>query len=95
MVGAFWGQLEIDEPTRICNVNTSGVLIDSSVPAALDSDQTLQVTVDGQRVSVDARVRHVRPVPDAMGTMRYFIGLEFVSPPGPVLQSIEQLSENS
>jgi PilZ domain len=94
VVGAFWGQLELDEQTRICNVNTTGVLIDSSVPAALDSEQTIRVIVEGQRVSVDARVRHVRPIADSFGIMRYFIGLEFVSPPEPVLQSIEQLSEN-
>lgn len=90
VVGALWGQLELEEQTRIRDVSTTGVLIDSSVPAALDSDQTVRVIIDGQPVSVGARVRHVRSE-EAIGGPRYLIGLEFVSPPTSVLQSIELL----
>ncbi len=93
VVGEFWGQLELDEHTRIRNVNRTGVLVDSSVPAALGSAQTLRVAVDGQPLTVNACVRHVRPAGTETGVPRYFIGMEFVSAPDPVLQSIEALSE--
>lgn len=91
VVGALWGLLELTETARICNVSNSGALIDSPLPAALDSTQTVRVIVEGQAVALDARVRHIRRTSVENGTPRYLIGLEFVSPPESVIQSIEQL----
>jgi hypothetical protein len=47
--------------------------------------------VDGQSVTVDARVRHVRQQSYDSAGPRYAIGLELIEPPMSVLQSIEQL----
>jgi hypothetical protein len=91
----LWGQLELDEQTRVRNVSTTGLLIDSSVAAALDAEQMVRVIVDGQPVVVETRVRHVRLVSEGAGAPRYLMGLEFVSPPISVLQTIEQLGAAS
>jgi hypothetical protein len=99
VVGALWGLLELTESARIRNVSSTGALIDSPLPAALESTQTVRVLVDGEPVSLDARVRHVRRIEvDSResgdgGGPRYLIGMEFLSPPESVLQSIEQLGD--
>ena len=92
VLGAMWGVLELSEPARIGNVSLTGALVDSPVPAALDSTQVLHLLVDGQDVKVDAHVRHVRAVPAGKFEERYLIGLEFSSPPTTVIQAIEQLA---
>jgi len=43
-------------------------------------------------VALDARVRHIRRINAETGAPRYLLGLEFMSPPESVLQSIEQLA---
>ena len=94
VVGALWGVLELTETARIRNVSNTGALIDSPLPVALESTQTVRVIVNGEPVAVDASVRHVRRIePDSAepGAPRYLIGLEFLSPPESVLQTIEQL----
>jgi hypothetical protein len=93
VVGALWGQLELHTEARLCNVSVSGALLESPVPAALDSTQTVQVSVDGEPVAVAGRVRHVTAVSKDR-TQLYLIGLEFVSLPTSVLQSIEQFDGN-
>lgn len=90
VVGALWGQLELTDSARVCNVSTSGALIDSPRPAALDASQEVRLVVDGHEVAVAAHVRHVNPL-DAAGASRYLIGVEFDSPPLSVVQSIEEL----
>jgi hypothetical protein len=92
VVGALWGLLELTETARICNVSNTGALIDSPLSAALDSTQMVRVIVEGQTVALEARVRHIRRTHVEAGTPRYLIGLEFLSPPESVVQSIEQLS---
>jgi hypothetical protein len=91
VIGVLWGVLELHEEARLRNVSTTGVLLDSPVPMALDSAQTIRLAVDGQGVAVEARVRHVHQTEDATEP-RYVIGLEFIEPPSSVLQSIELLS---
>ena len=92
VIGTLWGVLELDEEARLRNVSSTGVLLDSPVPMALDSAQTIRLAVDGQGVAVEARVRHVRQQADDAREPRYVVGLEFIEPPSSVLQSIEQLS---
>lgn len=93
VVGALWAQLELHEEARLRNVSISGALLESPVPAALDSTQTVQVSVDGEPVAVEARVRHVTPISRDLAQL-YLIGVEFVSLPTSVLQSIEQFDGN-
>ncbi len=91
VIGSLWGVLELHEEARLRNVSATGVLLDSPVPMALDSTQTIRLAVDGQGVAVEARVRHVRQQTDNSPEARFVIGLEFIEPPLSVLQSIEQL----
>jgi hypothetical protein len=91
VIGALWGVLELCDEARLRNVSATGVLLDSPVPMALDSTQTFELAVEGQGVSVDARVRHVTLDRGNRLEPRYVVGLEFVDPPVPVVQSIEQL----
>ena len=93
VIGMLWGVLELREEARLRNVSATGVLLDSPVAMAVDSSQTIRLMVDGEDVSVETRVRHVRPE-RAGTTPRYVIGLEFIAPPSSVLHSIEQLGSN-
>jgi hypothetical protein len=95
VVGALWGVLELREEAQIRNVSATGALLESSFPAALDAAQTLRLLVDGHGVAVEARVRHVRAEADGRMEPCYAIGVEFVAPPTPVLQAIEQLTGRS
>src|SRR5262245_18733309 len=95
VVGSLWGLLELTESARIHNVSKTGALIDSPVPVALESTQAVRVIVDGEPVAVNAKVRHVRRVEVDSRGPSYLIGLEFMSPPEPVLQSIDHLSSAS
>ena len=91
VVGALWGQLELTDSARVCNVSTSGALLDSPRPAALDASQEVRLVVDGLEVAVAAHVRHVHAVGAATGAPRYRIGVEFDAPPLSVVHTIEEL----
>lgn len=95
VVGALWGQLVVEEEVHVRNVSTTGALVDSPLPAALNAEQTIGLVVDGQSVSVNSRVRHVRDARTGGEGRRYLIGLEFISPPIPILQSVEQLGSGA
>src|SRR5436190_12892569 len=90
VVGALWGVLELTEEARIVNISATGALVGSPVPAALDSTQAIRVGVGGHGVTVEARVRHVRPEPGIGAESHYLIGVEFISPPLSVLRAVEQ-----
>jgi hypothetical protein len=89
VLGALWGVLELPESARILNVSGTGMLIEASSPAVLESVQTIRVLVDGEMVRFDTRVKHVHAA-DRAG--RYVLGLEFESVPTSVLVSIEHLA---
>lgn len=89
VLGALWGVLELPEPARILNVSGTGMLIEASSPAVLESVQSIRVLVDGEMVRFDTRVKHVRAA-DQAG--RYVLGLAFESVPTSVLASIEHLA---
>jgi hypothetical protein len=93
VVGSLWGVLELTEEARVVNISGGGVLLDSPFPCAVDSTQAVQLGIDGQGVTVDARVRYVHPEPGTgREPPRYYIGAEFISPPLSVQQSIELMS---
>jgi hypothetical protein len=92
VVGSLWGTLELSEPASVLNISPSGVLIESPIPAAPDSIQPVVLIVDGEEVTVDTQVRHIRRVVPESDPPHYLIGLEFVSPPARLIQSIEQLT---
>src|SRR5262249_36735740 len=94
VVGSLWGVLELSEDARVLNISTTGALVDSPFPCAVDSTQSVRLDIEGHEVTVHTRVRHVRPEPGSGTEPRYFLGLEFISLPLSVLQSIEQMNAN-
>jgi hypothetical protein len=65
------------------------VLLESPLPFALQSTETLRLLVEGEEVAVDAHVRHLRQVIREGAQPHFLIGLEFVSPPSSLIESIE------
>ena len=84
VVGALWATLELTEPARVVNISKDGALLTSPVAMPPESVQPLHRKLDGQEVTVDARVRHVRRVSGPDEPIRYLVGVEFLSiPPAP------------
>lgn len=90
VVGALWGTLEVTEPARVVEISAGGALILSPVAAAPDAVRVLSLRIDGEAVTLDARVRHLRPVPATDDTPeRYLLGVEFLSVPAALSHSLE------
>ncbi len=79
VVGSLWGTLDVNKRARVVNVSGTGALIASPIPAAVDSTQTVKLTLDGREFTLEAKVRHLRQIvqPGEDGT-QYQIGLEFL-----------------
>jgi hypothetical protein len=82
VVGSLWGTLETDKRARLVNISDTGALIESPLPAVVDSKQTVRFALDGREITMEARVRHMAqiPRPGGVGT-HYHIGLEFLGSP--------------
>ena len=87
VLGSLWGVLELPETATVLDVSTSGLLIEATLCPPLNSVHAVRMLVEGDEVRVDTIVRHCDP--GSGGRIR--IGLEFLTPPGPVLASIEQI----
>jgi PilZ domain-containing protein len=89
-MGALWGALEIDRQAQLVNISRTGALIMSPIPAALDSMQSLRLTIEGHEVKLAARVRHLeRLVDPGAGEPRFRIGLEFLEAPAVLVHALE------
>jgi len=95
VVGTLYGLLETTETTRVLNISPHGALVDSPLPAPLDSTQLVRFVLDDQPLVVDARVRHLGRTRGEEGTPAYTIGLEFVPPLSPVPSSLERIIDES
>jgi hypothetical protein len=89
--GAFWGAFGINEPVRVVNITQNGALLDTPRAIPVESVQSVHLTVDGLLTKVDGRVRHLTASSPVGRQERYLIGLEFVSPSTPFLESVEHL----
>jgi hypothetical protein len=89
--GAFWGALGVYEPVRVVNITPAGALIDTRLAVPVESVQSVHFAVSGVVTTVEGRVRHLTRVESAGPQPRYLIGLEFVSPSTPFLESVEHL----
>ena len=88
VVGSLWGALEIDREAHLVNISRTGALIVSPVPAAVDSMQSVKLTIQGHEVKLAARVCHMRRIDEAAGP-RYRIGLEFLEEPAVLVHALE------
>ncbi len=91
VVGTLYGLLELTETTRVLNISPHGALVDSPLPAALDSTQVVRFVLDDQPIVVDARVRHLSRTSDDEGVPAYLIGMEFVPALSPIPSSLERI----
>jgi hypothetical protein len=87
VLGALWGVLELPETALVLNVSSQGLLVEAPLSPVLNSVHSIRMLVDGDAIMVDAVVRHCRPA----GSGRHLIGLEFLTVPTTILNSIEQL----
>lgn len=60
VVGSLWGALEIERQAQLMNISRTGALIVSPLPAAVDSMQSVKLTIEGHEIKLAARVRHVQ-----------------------------------
>ena len=90
VVGSLWGALEIDRPAELVNISRTGALITSPVPAAVDSTQSVRLTIEGHEVKLAARVRHLQRLTGVgEGEPQYRIGLEFLEAPSILVHALE------
>jgi hypothetical protein len=88
VVGSLWGALEIDRQAQLMNISRTGALIVSPVPAAVDSMQSVKLTIEGHEIKLAARVRHMQRLDEPNGA-RYRIGLEFLEEPAVLVHALE------
>jgi hypothetical protein len=81
VVGALWGTLEFHKPALVRDLNQDGALLEFPFPVLPDTVHAVSFEHNGERVSLDVRVRHVRPATGADGAAVYLAGVEFLSIP--------------
>jgi len=81
VVGALWGTLEFHKQARVCDLNQDGALLEYPVPVLPDTVHAVTFEHNGERVSLDVRVRHVRQAAGPDGAIVYLAGVEFLSVP--------------
>jgi len=91
VVGPLWATLELAEPARVVNISRDGALLTSTMLMPPESVQPLHLKLEGQDVTVDARVRHVRRVSGPDEPVRYLVGVEFLSKPVALVQATDRL----
>lgn len=90
--GFFWGTFDVREAARLRNLTSSGALIEAAEPLAVESIQSLCLTIDGQSTMAQARVRHVSHVrPEGAPRTHYLVGVEFLSVSSAFQESIDRL----
>ena len=88
--GFFWGNLDVREAVRVRNLTSGGALIEADEPLAVESIQSICLTIDGQPTLSQVRVRHVRPAPDT-STAKFLVGVEFLSASSAFQEAVERL----
>ena len=96
VVGSFWGMADVSETARVVDINRTGALVWSRSAFATESMQVIRLTLEGQELLVDTKVRHLRRVPETeFEPEHYLIGLEFLAAPSALLETIDQLARRS
>jgi hypothetical protein len=92
VLGTLRGTFELTESARVVNISAQGALIESAAKVALGSLHELQLTLNGHLARVPARVCRLEQVSGQGGSPLYLIGLEFLSPPSALADSIRMLA---
>lgn len=88
--GFFWGTFHMREGAHVRNLTSSGALIEADEPLAVESIQSIGLTVDGQSTVSQARVRHVHTIPGDLAP-RYLVGVEFLSVSSAFQETVDRL----
>ena len=94
VVGALWGTLEFHKQARVIDLNQDGALLEYPVPVLPDSVHVVTLEHNGTRISLEVRVRHVRPAHSASGTP-CLAGVEFLSVPAALPELVAEQSVSS
>ena len=86
--GAFWGTFDAGDAVRVLDLTHQGALIETHQPLAIESIQSVCLTLDGQPALADARVRHIRA---SNSDQRYLVGLEFLTTSTAYLDAVDRL----
>jgi hypothetical protein len=92
VVGALWGTLEVHKQARVRDLNQDGALLEYPVPVLPDTVHAVTFEHNGERVSLDVRVRHVRQSSGPDGALVYLAGVEFLSVPAALPELVAGLS---
>ena len=92
VVGALWGTLEFHKQARVRDLNKDGALLEYPVPVLPDTVHAVTFEHNGERVSLDVRVRHVRQSTAPDGVVVYLAGVEFLSVPAALPELVAGLS---
>jgi hypothetical protein len=92
VVGALWGTLEFRKQARVRDLNHDGALLEYPVPVLPDTVHAVTFEHNGERVSLDVRVRHVRQAIEGDGAVVYLAGVEFRSVPAALPELVAGLS---
>ena len=87
--GAFWGTFDAGDAVRVHDITPQGALIEAHQPLAVESIQSVCLTLDGQPAMADARVRHLRAADDQQG--RYLVGVEFLTASTAFMDAVDRL----
>ena len=86
--GAFWGTFDAGDAARVIDLTPYGALIESQVPLAVESVQSVCLVLDQQPAIAEARVRHMR---HGQARGRYFVGVEFLAPSPAFLEVVDRV----
>ena len=90
IVGSLWGTLRLTESARVLNISPGGALIMAPSGMPLDSTAAVKLTLAGEQVTLQARVRHLKHVPASpQQPAHYLIGLELPGMPAALAQALE------
>lgn len=81
IVGSLWGTLDLTEPGRVLNISPTGALIESPVAMVPNSTQVIKLNLDGDELTLEARVCHFRRSEQRQQPQQYLVGLEFLGVP--------------
>jgi hypothetical protein len=96
VLGTLRGTLELSETAELLNISSHGALVESRARVALGSFQELRLNIDGQRTRVTARVTRLEPTTETPGQPPlYKIGLDFLSPPAELVDTLARLTEGA
>jgi hypothetical protein len=89
VVGTLPASLNVSNDVHIINIGPGGALIESTLPALVGSTREVTLTLNGESVRFNARVRHLTLLAGEGSENQYHIGLEFLEPPDASVAALE------